>query len=417
MSKLPDMKTVSDRDVTEPAAEASELNEHLVAALEQAGRITDPEIAAAFRATPRHLFLPHIELSEAYKDDYQPTDRDGDGRLLSSVSAPWLVARMLEYLRPRPGNSVLEIGSGGYNAALLRRLVGDAGAVTSIDIDPTVTERARRCLRAAGLESAVRVLTGDGAHGAADAAPYDRIEVTVQAAAIEQAWLDQLAPDGVLVVPLRVRGLGRLVALAPEGAGHWTGGGWLPCGFVAMRGEAASSTRMHALNPGVRVRVDGTRPLDPDALAKVLDGTGSAWWSGVEVGASEGTRPLVDLWLATVLDTFGTLLTDPQKSALRMLPGGTPITWNADSGAAAYVTMRPAQGHRERYEYGVVLHGEDHALAEAMVENLREWDRDHRGRPGPVLHVYSEGTDRAAMAPGRTLERPGAPMVLTWPKP
>ncbi|MGA5821581.1 methyltransferase, FxLD system [Kitasatospora sp. NPDC094028] len=411
------MNTVSGGPVTEHlVAEARELNEHLVCDLERAGRIRTPEIAAAFRATPRHLFVPDVELSEAYKDDYQPTDRDGDGRLLSSVSAPWLVAQMLEYLRPRTGNKVLEIGSGGYNAALLHQLVGDAGSVTSLDIDPAVTERARRCLRAAGLESAVRILTGDGAHGVADAAPYDRIEVTVQAAAIEQTWLDQLAPHGVLVVPLRVRGLGRLVALTPDGKGRYSGGGWLPCGFVAMRGEAASSTRMYALTPGTRVRVDGTQPLAPESLAKVLGCTGSPYWSGVEVGGSEGTRPVIDMWFATVLDTYGTLLTDPQTSALRALPGGTPLTWNADASAAAYVTMRPAQGHGGRYEYGVVLHGEDHALAEALVESLREWDRDHRGRPGPVLHVYDEGTDPAAMAPGRALDRPGAPMVLTWPK-
>lgn len=52
MSKLPSMKTVSDRDVTELAAEAAELNNHLVAQLERAGRITSAEIAAAFRATP-----------------------------------------------------------------------------------------------------------------------------------------------------------------------------------------------------------------------------------------------------------------------------------------------------------------------------------------------------------------------------
>ncbi|MFE4512620.1 methyltransferase, FxLD system [Kitasatospora sp. NPDC056783] len=411
------MNTLSDSNVTEErTAEAGELNEHLVCALERAGRITTPEVAAAFRATPRHLFVPGIGLAEAYRDDYQPTDRDGEGRLLSSVSAPWLVAQMLEYLRPRPGNSVLEIGSGGYNAALLHRLVGDAGAVTSIDIDPAVTERARRCLRAAGLEDSVRILTGDGAHGVPDAAPYDRIEVTVQAAAIEQTWLDQLAPDGVLVVPLRVRGLGRLIALTSSGAGYWSGGGWLPCGFVAMRGEAANSTQTHALSPGARVRVDGTQLLDTEALTKALDSAGNSYWSGVEVGASQGTRPVVDLWFATVLDAYGTLLVDPQKSALRALPGGTPLTWTTDSTTAAYVTMRPVEGKSGRYEYGVILHGEDEALAEALVESLREWDRDHRGRPGPVLHVYDTGTDPAAMAPGRVLERPGAPMVLTWPK-
>ncbi|MEU5398243.1 hypothetical protein ABZ348_02935 [Streptomyces sp. NPDC005963] len=74
------------------------------------------------------------------------------GGPLSSVSAPWLVAMMLERLQIRPGDRVLEVGSGGYNAALLCHLVGPDGAVISRDIDPDVIERAERCLAVAGNE-------------------------------------------------------------------------------------------------------------------------------------------------------------------------------------------------------------------------------------------------------------------------
>lgn len=86
---------------------------------------------------------------------------------------------------------------------------------------------------------------------------------------------------------------------------------------------------MHALTPGTRVRVDGTQPLDTESLTKVLDSAGSPHWSGVEVGASEGTRPVIDLWFATVLDTYGTLLTNPGSPPCGRCPAaprspGTP---------------------------------------------------------------------------------------------
>ncbi|MDH6578590.1 methyltransferase, FxLD system [Kitasatospora sp. MAP5-34] len=390
---------------------ATELNERLVGDLQRAGRITTQEVAEAFAATPRHLFLPGVAIADAYKDDSVFTDRDDEGRPVSSVSAPWLVAAMLEYLHPRPGDSVLEIGSGGYNAALLCQMVGDEGAVTSIDIDPAVIDRARLCLKAAGLDGAVRLVTGDGAHGVADATPYDRITVTVQAPAIAPAWLEQLAADGVLVAPVRVRGLGRLVSLTPAGDGHWSGGGWLPCGFVRMRGEGANATETIELAPGVRLHVDGIQQLEHGALTTALTGERTECWTGIVVGASEQTRPVVDLWLATALDNYGRLLTDRQAS-VTVLPGGTPATWTSTS--LAYVTMRPAEGQSARYEYGVVLHGPDRRLADEVVDRMKEWDSEHRGGTGPVLHVYAEGTGPAAMAAGRVLDRPGPPMVLAW---
>ncbi|MDH6111431.1 protein-L-isoaspartate(D-aspartate) O-methyltransferase [Kitasatospora sp. MAP12-15] len=392
-------------------SESTQLNERLVADLQLSGRINSPEVAEAFTATPRHLFLPGVAIADAYKDDSVFTDRDDEGRPVSSVSAPWLVAAMLEYLSPRPGDSVMEIGSGGYNAALLRSVVGPDGAVTSIDIDPAVIDRARLCLKAAGLDGAVRLVTGDGAHGVADAAPYDRITVTVQAPAIAPAWLEQLAADGVLVVPMRVRGLGRLVSLTPAGDGHWSGGGWLPCGFVRMRGEGANATETIELAPGVRLRVDGIQQLEHGALSEALTGERIECWTGVVVGGSEKTRPVVDLWLATALDNYGRLLTDQQALAT-VLPGGTPVTWTSTS--LAYVTMRPVAGQSDRYEYGVVLHGPDRSLADEVVGRMKEWDSEYRGGAGPVLHVYAEGTDPAAVAPGRVLDRPGPPMVLAW---
>src|SRR5262249_49145045 len=138
------------------------------------------------------------------------------GVTISSVSAPWLQALMLEQAEIAPGMRCLEIGSGGYNAALMAELAGPTGEVTTVDIDPDVTERARRCLASAGYER-VNVVLADAEHGVADHAPYDRIIVTVGVWDVPPAWARQLTGQGRIIVPLRMRGLGRSVAFVGEG--------------------------------------------------------------------------------------------------------------------------------------------------------------------------------------------------------
>src|SRR5262249_32640644 len=151
----------------------------------------------ALRRMPRHLFTPGEPLETAYLNDSVITRVDEHGNPLSSVSAPTVVAMMLGQLDVRPGQNVLEIGSGGYDAALLRELVGPDGSVTTLDIDPGVVERACGCLEAAGYPD-VRVLLADGEFGAAAYGPFDRIIVTAGAWDIPRAWVDQLVDGGRL---------------------------------------------------------------------------------------------------------------------------------------------------------------------------------------------------------------------------
>src|SRR5690349_13314402 len=95
----------------------------LVASLKERGDLSDPRIEAAFRAVPRHRFLPNLSLDDAYRDDAVPIKRDMDGTILSSISQPSMIAAMLHQLAVRPGDNVLEIGAGsGYTAALLQHL-------------------------------------------------------------------------------------------------------------------------------------------------------------------------------------------------------------------------------------------------------------------------------------------------------
>lgn len=207
--------------------------QRLVERLTSEGRITRPEVGSAFLAVPRHEFAPAgTSMSAAYADSVVVTKRGPDGKTSSSVSAPWLQAYMVEAARLRPGSRVLEIGSGGYNAALLAEVVGPTGSVVSVDIDEEVVAAARSALNRAGYPQ-VQVVHSDGEFGYAAGGPYDAVIVTVEAADIPPAWTDQLAADGMLVLPLRMRGNVRCLTLKPA-EDHLVAVASLQCGFVPL---------------------------------------------------------------------------------------------------------------------------------------------------------------------------------------
>jgi protein-L-isoaspartate(D-aspartate) O-methyltransferase len=150
----------------------------MIAELRAMGTIHSDQVAEAFRVVPRHLFAPGASLDAVYAAATAVvTKRDERDVAISSVSAPSVQAFMLEQAGVRPGMNVLEIGSGGYNAALLAELVGSEGTVTTVDIDPEVTDRASSLLAAAGYPQ-VKVVLADAENGVPERAPYDRIIVT-----------------------------------------------------------------------------------------------------------------------------------------------------------------------------------------------------------------------------------------------
>ena len=130
---------------------ATALRAALIAQLEREGALHDPAVRTAMLAVPRHLFLPNEPLERAYANDAIAT-KFADGVSISSASQPAIVALMLEQLALAPGMNVLEIGAGtGYNAALMRTLVGPGGQVTTVDIDADITDAAREHLAAIGI--------------------------------------------------------------------------------------------------------------------------------------------------------------------------------------------------------------------------------------------------------------------------
>ncbi|MGH4020978.1 MAG: methyltransferase, FxLD system, partial [Pseudonocardiaceae bacterium] len=226
MTQMVDTSTDSDR--------AAEIRNALTDKLRSDGMIISSVVERAFRTAPRHLFVPEgTPLEVAYNaDDSVATKRDQDGVIISSISAPFIQAQMIEQAGLGPGMSVLEIGSGGYNAALLAEVVGPGGRVVSVDIDPDVTDRASALLDATGYSSRVMVVRADAEHGVPELGePFDAILLTVGAWDISPAWLEQLSEDGRIVVPLRMNGITRSIGFRREGD-HLVSTSAQVCGFV-----------------------------------------------------------------------------------------------------------------------------------------------------------------------------------------
>ena len=245
---------------------ADRANQEMVDRLIAQEALWSPRLIAAFRQTPRHRFLERLyqhgrdgawreidvtalgsaEISLVYSDRalttrLSPVPPGTAPVPISSSSQPSLMAQMLEDLRPAPGLRVLEIGAGtGYNAALLAQVVG-SGNVISVDVDRDVLSEAERHLR--GLpERAVRLVHADGRAVLAGEKPFDRIMVTAATPDLEPAWLEQLAPGGVLVAPL-VLGPGlSFVVRGTVRSGVFRGRLTRPAYFMPLRAEGEAGT-------------------------------------------------------------------------------------------------------------------------------------------------------------------------------
>jgi protein-L-isoaspartate(D-aspartate) O-methyltransferase len=189
--------------------------------------IQDERVLAAMRRVPREAFVDERDRKRAYLD--MPVSI-GFGQ---TMSQPFMVALIAENAAVRPGDRVLDVGTGsGYAAAVLAELGADVHTIERI---PELAETAEERLRAAGYDD-VHVHVGDGSLGLPEEAPFDAITVAAAAPELPLSLYDQLVPGGRLVVPIGDREGQRLeiAVRSPEGPAILRS---VPCRFVPLVGE------------------------------------------------------------------------------------------------------------------------------------------------------------------------------------
>lgn len=252
--------------VTADAETVRDLARRLATDLRERDLITDHRWAQALEQVPRHLFAPRT--AWAVPDRWQETghridrgddprgwwqtvysdaaivlqvgDGNGDpttgqGLYSSSISPPGVVFSFLELLDVRPGDRVLEIGTGsGWTAALLAWRTRNR--VTSVEVDPVLAGEAAVNIEAAGL--AVNLVVGDGLKGAVEGEPFDRVHVTAGVQQIPMAWIEQTRPGGVIVLPWQPGGLtGYRLKLTVTGPASATGSFHGRASYMSVRSQ------------------------------------------------------------------------------------------------------------------------------------------------------------------------------------
>lgn len=178
----------------------------LVRKLRQKG-IRDERLLEAVNRVPRHAFFDDALLSHAYEDKAFPI---GEGQ---TISQPYTVAFQTEKLEIKPGDKVLEIGTGsGYQACVLLEM---GAKVYTIEFNRKLYQRTREFLPELGYHPFF--FFGDGSKGLPVRAPYDKIIVTAGAPVIPTALVEQLAENGIMVVPVGNREKQKMLKLTKRG--------------------------------------------------------------------------------------------------------------------------------------------------------------------------------------------------------
>ncbi|MCB8944612.1 MAG: methyltransferase, FxLD system [Ardenticatenaceae bacterium] len=408
--------------MSNPSDAANFYHQALIDKLTSDKLIQSSRVEAAFRAVPRHHFLPDIPLEKAYKDDAIPTKME-NGRAISSSSQPAMMAIMLEQLDLQPGHRVLEIGAGtGYNAAIMAHIVGETGRVTTLDIDEDIVLAAREHVAAAAVPAPVHVICADGTLGWVDQAPYDRIILTVGGWDISPAWVEQLAANGRLLLPLSLNGPQLSVAFDREN-GRFVSQSVAPCGFMRLRGPFTEPEYILTLGPIPNLTLQAITPLpdQADAIYQWLQQPAPQQRTRITLTRRKLGRDLAG-WLALRERHFCHLVAHGEAADVGLVP---PLfqtdssKWQSSMGLWAKESLAVLAPQKTndpaRIELAVCGFGPQATAAQRLWTVISEWERN--GRPTindlsitayPLNHPYQPSPDE------RIIPKQWQQFVLRW---
>lgn len=348
-----------------------------------------PWVRGAFDALPRHVFAPE-RLWDWDGTAYVPVDRVADpdrwaamvyagpdeaavtevtdGIPTSSLSAPAVVATMLDSLDAEPGQRVLELGTGtGWNAALLAHRVGLSGRVTSVETSAELARAAIRTLEGAG--SRVDVAVGDGNLGRPDTAPYDRVIATYAVDRVPWAWIEQTAPGGDLVFPL-----GRMGHFAVTVADdHRSARGWMH-GLAQFMNSRDTPAPPATVRSWTQVRAgrapDDKRAVDRD-ITPLHTNTDLTWALRMAlpdvVHTTDTDQDGVNAWIHDGVSSWAVVTALPGGSA-RAEQGGPRRLFDAYEAAWDAWT---AHGEINRWDHGITITPEEQYVWEGDPDTGR----------------------------------------------
>lgn len=387
----------------------------MVTELIESGVLTDPRIEAAFRAVPREVFAPAgtaADLPYAIHDALRTRFAD-DGRALSSLSAPTMHAGNLAQAQIQEGQRVLEIGSGGPNAAMLAHLVGPTGTVVSVDIDEGVTARTTTGLERLGLTDRVEVVTTDAAEHLGRGV-FDRIMVTVSPWSLPETWIEQLAPDGILVVPHQIApGLQRIIGFRKRD-GRLISESTVPGGFVPLQGvglfNPPSAERTGPSGKPVTFTFPGTEvPASFEVSDDVLASDPAEAWSGVIYKNRT-------IWL----DLLTYLLIQPDACAMEAedpADRGSGLSfYPAIVEGPSFAALHRRSATETTLEVGAIGKGPDATrLTRRLADTIARYGADHRPAE-PLFQWWPGSTEPDDVPPSVTvLSRPHGTLTISWP--
>lgn len=374
--------------------------------------LTSPLLERAVRMVPRGVFVPPGTPLRTTYDPYQAlettTGRPGEVPALPDVSVQ---VKMVERSRLRPGGSALQIGSGGYSAALLAEVVGPAGRIVSVDLDDKATQHTAARLQAAGYGDRVTLVCGD-AEDVRPEGPFDAVIVTAAVWDIAPAWRRLLAEMGRLVVPLRMNQVTRIVTFRHVGD-HLASTAAFDAAFAPMRGADAHEDRQVILRTrygySVRLRFDEQQVPDIALLDAVLATDRAERPSGVTAGGGDSFASLA-LWMACHLPGFCSVHADDS-----VVLGERWLGWGLVRGDS-FAYLATSTLPKARFELVVRGYG-PHAeqVTDVIIEQIKGWDRAPR-RVRPRFAYWPVGTEPRQLAPGTAvLAKNHGLLTVSWP--